>query len=72
MIFTFATTDILLGPGDTLRGARYPSDYEIRFASSVVDTSAPLYGSPAIPVNFTVFNVTENHRIPFIFSYNFV
>ncbi len=67
MIYTFATTDILLGPGDTLRGARYPSDYEIRFADDVIDTSAALFGSPAIPVNFTVYNVTEDHRIPFIF-----
>lgn len=67
MIYTFATTDILLGPGDTLRGARYPSDYQIRFSSSIIDTSAALYGAPALPVNFTVFNVTENHTIPFIF-----
>ncbi|PLX25125.1 MAG: hypothetical protein C0600_12330, partial [Ignavibacteria bacterium] len=67
MIYTFATTDILLGPGDTLRGARYPSDYEIRFEDEIIDTSAALYGSPEIPVNFTVYNVTEDHRIPFIF-----
>lgn len=67
MIYTFATTDILLGPGDTLRGARFPSDYEVRFSSAIIDTSAPLFGSPALPVNFTVFNVTENQKIPFIF-----
>lgn len=67
MIYTFATTDILLGPGDTLRGARYPSDYEIRFADEIIDTSAAFFGSPEVPVKFTVYNVTEDHRIPFIF-----
>ncbi len=67
MLFTFSTTNILISPGDTLKGTRYPSDYEIRFSASIIDTSAALYGSPAIPVNFTVFNVTDNHKIPFIF-----
>jgi len=67
LLFTFATTNILLGPGDTLRGARYPSDYEFRFADEIIDTSAALFGSPEVPVNFTVYNVTEDHRIPFIF-----
>ncbi|HOJ05199.1 MAG TPA: hypothetical protein PK916_14460 [Bacteroidota bacterium] len=67
MIYNFATTNILLSPGDTLKGSRYPSDYEIRFSANIIDTSAALYGSPAIPVNFTVFNVTDNHKIPFIF-----
>ncbi|MBL0176476.1 MAG: hypothetical protein IPP94_14630 [Ignavibacteria bacterium] len=68
MLFTFATTSILLAPGDTLRGVRYPSDYEIRFSGSIVDTSAALYGAPAVPVNFTVFNVTDNRKSPFIFT----
>jgi hypothetical protein len=67
MVYTFSTTNILISPGDTLKGVRYPSDYELRFSSSTVDTSAALFGSPAIPVNFTVFNVTDNRRIPFIF-----
>ncbi len=67
MIYTFATTNVLIPP-DTLRGIRYPSDYEIRFANGIIDTSAALYGAPALPVNFTVINTTEGHKIPFIFT----
>ncbi len=66
MLYSFGVTSVLIPP-DTLRGIRYPSDYEIRFSRTIVDTSAALYGAPAVPVNFTVINVTENHKIPFIF-----
>jgi hypothetical protein len=70
MIYTFSTTSVIIGPNDTLRGVRFPSDYEIRFSNGVVDTSAALYGASALPVNFTVFNVTEGHKIPFIYIDN--
>ncbi len=69
MLFTFATTNVLLPP-DTLKGARYPADYAIVFSSRVIDTSAALYGAPAIPVQFTIRNRTENRKVPFIFTDN--
>ncbi|MBI5648631.1 MAG: hypothetical protein HY962_16995 [Ignavibacteriae bacterium] len=68
MLYTFATTNILLAPGDTLKGTRYPSDYEIRFTANVSDTSAALYGAPAVPVNFSVYNITEKRKSPFILT----
>jgi hypothetical protein len=68
MIYTFSTMNVILAPGDTLKGARYPADYELRFSSAVVDTSAALYGAPAIPVNFTVYNVTDKRKTAFIFT----
>ncbi|MGC8898564.1 MAG: hypothetical protein ACP5ON_10085 [Bacteroidota bacterium] len=54
----FATTNV-----------NYPADFEIRFYDHVVDTSQHLYfGSPpAKPVNFTVFNLTEGIKAPFLF-----
>jgi hypothetical protein len=69
MLFTFSTTNVLLPP-DTLKGARYPADYAIVFSSRVIDTSAALYGAPAMPVNFTIRNRTENLKVPFIFTDN--
>jgi len=51
-----------------LMPSRYPSDYEIRFGDGVIDTSSPLYDSPAIPVNFTIINVTDNQKVDFLFS----
>jgi hypothetical protein len=67
MVYTFATTSVLIPP-DTLKGSRYPSDYKIRFSSGIIDTSAALYGAPSIPVNFTIINETDGHKIPFIFT----
>lgn len=49
---------------------QYPADFEVRFFGNVVDTSvAPLFfGSPpAKPVNFTVWNMTENRKAQFMF-----
>jgi hypothetical protein len=69
--YTFSTENIQLDPFDPnsiLRSYKHPSDYELRFASKVIDTSSTLYGSLAIPVNFTVWNVTDNRRVEFVFS----
>jgi hypothetical protein len=69
--FTFSTEDIQLMPDDPssiIKSYKYPSDYEIRFASKVIDTSSTLYESPPIPTNFTVWNVTDNRRVEYVFS----
>ncbi|MCX6134861.1 MAG: alpha/beta hydrolase-fold protein [Ignavibacteriales bacterium] len=47
---------------DTIKGVAYPSDYEIRIANQVVDTSSSYLGSAATPLYFTVWNTTESHR----------
>lgn len=47
---------------DTIKGVAYPSDYEIRVANHVVDTSSVYLGSTATPLYFTVWNTSENHR----------
>ncbi|NUN70092.1 MAG: T9SS type A sorting domain-containing protein [Bacteroidetes bacterium] len=46
----------------------YPADYEVRISGSVADTSLALFGAAAMPVNFTVWNVTEGRRARFIFT----
>ncbi len=54
----------------TLLNVRYPADFEVRFSSTIVDTSASglFFGAPpARPVNFTVFNTTENRKAQFLF-----
>jgi hypothetical protein len=57
----FATTNV-----------SYPADFQIEFYDHIVDTSQHLYfGSPvAKPVNFTVWNVTENSKADFLFFDN--
>jgi hypothetical protein len=65
--YSFATENI---PEMGLISNRYPSDYEIRFSSGVIDTSSTLYGSEPIPVNFTIINVTDNEKVEFVYSDN--
>ena len=65
--YTFSTVNIEL-PGLLLVAHRNPSDYEIRFSDRIIDTSSTLYDAPAVPVNFTVFNVTDNQKVDFIFD----
>lgn len=48
-----------------------PSDYEIRFFDTVVDTSLPPAGPfnlPGVPVNFEIWNLTNNKQIEFLFT----
>jgi len=50
-------------------GYRRPANYEVQFADGVVDTTAawPDFGLDPIPVQFRVFNVTENRYVKFLF-----
>jgi hypothetical protein len=53
---------------ETIKGVAYPSDYEIRLADRIVDTSSTLFGAGATQLFFSVWNTTENHRVPVIIS----
>ncbi|MFH0991465.1 MAG: alpha/beta hydrolase-fold protein [bacterium] len=53
---------IFLG-ADTIRGVAYPSDYEIRIADRIVDTSKTLYDAPATLLYYKVWNTSENHKV---------
>jgi hypothetical protein len=53
-----------------LFGYRRPADYEIRFANTIVDTSAvgPFPYDVQIPVNFRIFNRTDSAYVKFLFT----
>ena len=61
------TFDIFTGT-DTIKATAHPSDYEVRIADAVKDTSLSLFGAPAIPMYFSVWNVTENKKIKILFN----
>jgi hypothetical protein len=58
--------------GTIYAGYRKPSDYEIQFSDHVVDTSYAdaTFGTPPIPVNFRIYNVTDSIYTKFIFGDN--
>lgn len=73
--YTFSIDDIDLDGNGTpdLFGKRTPHSFQIDFYDQVVDTSANLYGAPALPVNFKITNTTLNKQIDFIYvPINFV
>ena len=47
---------------------RVPIDFEIRFFDEIVDTSYAQFASFRIPVNFQVWNITENVKMEFQFA----
>jgi hypothetical protein len=68
-VYSFSPVDLpLLEP--PLQGYRRPSDYEVRFANTIVDTSivGPYPFDVAIPVNFRVYNVTDSTYIKFLMT----
>lgn len=51
------------------RFVAYPADFEISFFDHIVDTSqALLFGQQAIPVKFTIFNLTEGRNMEFLLT----
>lgn len=51
-----------------INGFRYPADYRVSFFDHVVDTSyEAIFGTGRIPVNFLVWNLTENRKSNFVF-----
>ncbi|MCK5149195.1 hypothetical protein KAR48_20740, partial [bacterium] len=67
--FNFNIIDTYVG-SDRLLGLRHPADYRIIFANNVVDTSLadPTLFVKAIPVNFSIYNATEEKYIDFIYN----
>jgi hypothetical protein len=58
-------------PAPSLGGMPYPADYRITFHGGIVDTSSDaILGMGRIPVNFIVFNITENRRSEFVLMDN--
>ena len=56
-------------PGTGLiTGVPYAADYSIEVYDHAVDTSSSLFGWPAVPMNFTVWNVTESRKIEVFFT----
>jgi hypothetical protein len=56
-------------PGTGLiTGTPYISDYHITLYDHVVDTSAARFGLPAVPIHFTVWNATEDHKVKVLFA----
>ena len=70
--FTVVDTEFP-APIGAVKGLRHPSDYEIQFYDEVVETTITEIGSipqnwlpPATPVNFKVYNITDERYIDFL------
>lgn len=63
--FSFTGVDV---PGIDLYSTRYPADYDIVFYDGVADTSDDFYGSTKIPVNFRIWNRTDQRYSRFVFD----
>jgi len=64
---------VALDDGFLTVNVAYPADFELRFSGTVIDTSTSglFFGAPpAQPVNFTVWNLTEDRRMQFLFYDN--
>jgi hypothetical protein len=59
-------SEISNGPG-TIKGIPYAADYEISIFDNIIDTSSAFIGTAEIPINFTVTNITEDHRVDVVF-----
>lgn len=64
--FVVVLPTINLG-NEILQGYPQPADYNITLFDHVVDTSNTAYGAPAVPMKFTVRNLTENRKANIIF-----
>jgi len=61
-----SNANLVVSPDATTNGARWPADYEIEFFDHNVDTSYIKQGAYVIiPVNFTITNITQGHRVKF-------
>jgi hypothetical protein len=54
----------------TLYGVPYPADYQITIYDIISDTSSTAFGAPAVPMKFTIQNITENRAAETIFLDN--
>ena len=63
--FSFVPLELNLGD-ETIRGYRAASDYRFDFADEIVDTSSTFLGALPVPVNYRIYNVTENRYLEFL------
>ncbi|MBD3384236.1 hypothetical protein GF407_04840 [candidate division KSB1 bacterium] len=68
MGYSFTIIDTYFG-SERLLGYKHPADYRIEFFDSIVDSSIEMtkYFVKPIPVNFTIYNQTDQTYIEFIF-----
>ncbi len=67
---TITTVNLDPSGGFATVNVKYPADFELRFSAQIVDTSTTglFFGCPpAKPVNFTMWNTTEDRKARFIF-----
>ena len=57
-----------VNPPTTTNKIDLPSDIEIRFADTIVDTAITGIGGAKTPVNFTVWDITRNQKMVFRFK----
>lgn len=62
------TWEAVVNPPTSINKIDLPSDIEIRFADSIVDTSLTGIGGAKVPVNFTVWDLTGNEKMVFRFK----
>jgi hypothetical protein len=67
-LFSQVATPNLFFGSDVVKGVAYPSDYEIRITSNIVDTSSSFMESTTTPLYYSVWNITENHQVKVIVS----
>jgi hypothetical protein len=59
--------DVSLNPKFKSLNTKLASDFEIRFSDQVIDHSDRALGFPPTPTKFTIWDLTENERAPFLF-----
>jgi hypothetical protein len=64
--FQFASEDINIGGGQIIKPIVFPANYELRISNQIVDTTHTIYGSPAQPRKFEIYNTTGNYKIKYI------
>lgn len=53
--------------GQLITGIPYPADYHLTIFDQIVDTSSTHFGVPAVPMQFTVKNISEDRQVEVIF-----
>ncbi|MCK5453086.1 MAG: hypothetical protein KAJ16_01930, partial [Calditrichia bacterium] len=65
--YTFQLVSEPINLGDTvLSPIIFPANYEVRMSSEIVDTTAALFGAPAEPRKFLIYNTTGDYKVKYI------
>ncbi|MFQ5641231.1 MAG: T9SS type A sorting domain-containing protein [bacterium] len=62
-----AVTDLTSG-FEVIKGYAHPADYKITLFENIADTSVAMFGWPATPMSFHVWNMSENRKAPIVFA----